>query len=120
MFFDPKRLKLTTTERRAIGIAIRPLIAKAISTKNEVLNPEISIDFICHPYDSGSLANEPIEFEIETAGKPERVAKLTKEVVTKLRDDIVEILKGLAEIDEDYNPRQLVWIKFIDPRGPHV
>lgn len=120
MFFDPRKMKLTQTEQIAIGMMVRPLVAKALSTEAQILDPQISIDFITKAHSKGSLVNEPFSFEIETAAKPERVAKLTLAVALHLRDAIVEVLKGLPEVDEDYNPRQLVWIKFIDPRGPHV
>ncbi len=119
MFISPN-LHLTKTEIIAIGLSIRPLVADAASTKDSIFDPKTSIDFIPQTYPESSLIDGLLSFEIETAGKPERIEKLSTVVVAKLRDDIVDILRQISVFGKDYNPRQLVWIKFIDPRGPHI
>ena len=105
------------------GMVIRDHVARAMSTSKVELERK-DVDFIPIPYPRGSLVEFPVAFEIEAIGFPERKAKLTDLFVDQLKVDMVFALDVAGLVSGNYwdircvNP--LVWIKYVDPDGPHI
>ena len=104
-------------------MVIRDYVARAMSTSKVQLERK-DVDFIPIPYPRGSLVEYPVAFEIETIGFPERKAKLTHRFVDQLKDDIFGALDHTELVNGNFwnisRDDPLVWIKYVDPDGPHI
>lgn len=105
------------------GMVIRDHVARAMSISTVQLQRKY-VDLIPIPYPRGSLVEFPVAFEIETIGFPERKEKLTDRIVDQLKDDIFVALDVAGLVGGNFwNIRlddPLVWIKYVDPDGPHI
>lgn len=114
MFFHVDTSVPSQRRLSAIGDRIRVLVAEAASTPGVTLNANTDVDWIPQPYPRGTHA--PISIEIETIGYPARKAKLTRERVLRLKEDILLIPQF-----PKFDPKTLlIWVKFQDPYGVHV
>lgn len=120
MSFAPQKLPLTVEQKLLIGRQCKPLVATATSTPEKTYNPDTAIDFFSHEYPVGTIVDCPIKFVVRTVRTDSKVEKLTLDVVTQLRDDILSILRPIPVFGPDFNPRQLLSIEYIDPAGHHV
>ena len=98
-----------------LGLAIRKLVAEAVSTEGKQLS-ENDVDWIPCPYHSAAIA-PAVGLEIETIGFPARKAKLTQEVLLELKAKIIS-LPNFPTVNNSSAP--LIWVKYVDPDGLHI
>lgn len=101
------------------GNEIRDLVAAALSTDERPLNRS-HVDLIPLSYPGGTLTDYPISVTIETIGYPDRKAKLTKEAVLTLKEEILKILRNGIWVHAVEWTGPLIWIKYVDQDGCHV
>ena len=119
---------------RRVKPQLKEIVAAACSTKGDELLPaHADIDFVeLHPSSDGG----PASFELETYGRPARKKKFgtptePSAAVLALRNALVTALKsywshgmntnvhqGFAHLEDPSNG--ILWVKWVDPDGPHV
>lgn len=117
LYFDSNVVKLSPEEWKELGRQLAVPLAQAMSTKEHRLIPSTDIDFLPIPYPPGYIGHK-VAIEIETIGYPERKAKFTAVAAQNLKDEFLRILAANGINFDAKN--HLIWVKYVDPDGPHV
>jgi hypothetical protein len=104
-----------TSPESVVGKEVQKLVAEAANTKQYSLKPE-SIDWIPQQYEEGSITRSDVFLEIRINGYLERKEKINKQVLQKLRLDILSV-PGFPKVPE-FVP--IIRLQFVDPDGLHV
>lgn len=94
---------------------VRNLVAEVASTESI---PFTEVDVEWMPKANHWTASAPIlALEIRTIGFPERKAKMNREAMLKLKQEIIDLPDFPVRCKSQ---ESLIWVQFTDPDGVHV
>jgi hypothetical protein len=106
----------TTPVLLSLALAVRTAVAQIMSTPEHPL-PIAAVDWLPLEVPEGAVMAAH-SFEIETIGFPDRKAKVGDGKELKAAFYEIADLHKLIKVQEWTQP--LIWIKYVDPDGPHV